>query len=66
VGAWPVVAMLAAFAASVYLLVVQGRILGDAIDRPLFPCLVLVLLGELLVVMAMGAIGLGGAAPAPS
>jgi hypothetical protein len=46
--------------------VVQGRILGDAIDRPLFPCLVLVLLGELIVVMAMGAIGLGGAAPAPS
>jgi hypothetical protein len=27
---------------------------------------VLVLLRELLVVMAMGAIGLGGAAPAPS
>jgi hypothetical protein len=25
-----------------------------------------VLLGELIVVMAMGAIGLGGAAPAPS
>lgn len=66
VGALPVVAMLVAFAASVYLRVVQGRILGDAIDRPLFPCLVLVLLGELLVVMAMGAIGLGGTAPAPN
>jgi hypothetical protein len=66
VGAWPVVAMLAAFVASVYLLVVQGRILGDAIDRPLFVCIVLVLLGELLVVVAMGALGLGGAAPAPA
>jgi hypothetical protein len=65
-GPVPVVAMFAALAASLYLLVVQARILGDAIERPLFPCLVLVLLGELLVVMAMGALGFGGGAPTPA
>jgi hypothetical protein len=43
---------------------VQGRILAEAIERPFFQCLVLVLLGELLVVIAMGALGFGGAAPA--
>ncbi len=63
-GAVPLLALAAVFAASLYLLVVQGRILAAAIERPFFQCLVLVLLGELLVVIAMGALGFGGAAPA--
>lgn len=63
-GALPVAAMFAAFAASVYLLVVQARILGEAIERPFFQSLLLVVLGELLVVMAMGALGFGGSASA--
>jgi len=63
-GALPLIALAAVFAASLYLLVVQGRILAEAIERPFFQCLVLVLIGELIVVMAMGALGFGGAAPA--
>ena len=63
-AALPLIALAAVFAASLYLLVVQGRILAEAIERPFFQCLVLVLIGELLVVMAMGALGFGGAAPA--
>ena len=63
-GAVPLLALAAVFAASLYLLVVQGRILAESIERPFFQCLVLVLLGELLVVIAMGALGFGGAAPA--
>jgi hypothetical protein len=63
-AALPLLALAAVFAVSLYLLVVQGRILAAAIERPFFQCLVLVLIGELLVVMAMGALGSGGAAPA--
>ena len=63
-GAVPLLALAAVFAASLFLLVVQGRILAESIERPFFQCLVLVLLGELLVVIAMGALGFGGAAPA--
>lgn len=63
VGAGPMVALSAAFVVSVYLLVVQARILSDAIERPFFQSLLLVALGEFLVVLVMGVLGFGGGTP---
>lgn len=61
--AGPVLALLAAFALSVFLLIAQARILMAAIGRSLGLCIALCILGELMVVVAVGALGLGGPPP---
>ena len=52
-AALPWLALSAVLAASLYLLVVQGRILAEAIERPFFQCLVLVLAFALPVLLAL-------------
>ena len=59
----PMLALMAAFALSIFLLVAQARILMAAIGRSLGLCIALCILGELLVVVAVGALGLGGPPP---
>jgi len=49
-----------AFIISLYLIYVNGRILRAAIERPLFQCVVLFLLGEFFVFALTIALGLGG------
>lgn len=51
---------LVAFAISLYLIFVNGRILRAAIERPLFQCIVLFLLGEFFVFTLTLALGIGG------
>lgn len=51
---------LLAFAISLYLIYINGRILRAAIERPLFQCIVLFLLGEFFVFTLTLAFGLGG------
>jgi len=51
---------LLAFAISLYLIYINGRILRSAIERPLFQCIVLFLLGEFFVFTLTLALGLGG------
>jgi hypothetical protein len=51
---------LLAFGISLYLIYVNGRILRSAIERPLFQCIVLFLLGEFFVFTLTLALGLGG------
>lgn len=51
---------LLAFAISLYLIYINGRILRSAIERPLFQCVVLFLLGEFVVFTLTLALGLGG------
>ena len=48
-----------AFLISLYLIYVNGRILRAAIERPLFQCIVLFLLGEFFVFALTIALGLG-------
>ena len=50
-----------AFAISLFLIYVNGRILRAAIERPVFQCIVLFMLGEFLVFSITLALGFGGA-----
>lgn len=51
---------LVAFAISLYVIYVNGRILRSAIERPLFQCIVLFMLGEFFVFTLTLALGIGG------
>jgi len=51
-----------AFAISLYLIYINGRILRAAIERPLFQCIALFLLGELVVFSLLLTLGFGDAA----
>jgi len=57
-------------AAGIYLLIVESRILADAIEQPVFLCALLVLAGEFLIATIAFSIGLvpppPGAAAAPA
>jgi len=55
-----------AFVISLYLTYVNGRILRAALERPLFQCIVLFLLGELLVFSLTLALGIGTRPPPPT
>ncbi|NDB17598.1 MAG: hypothetical protein EB018_12025 [Gammaproteobacteria bacterium] len=48
-----------AFVISLYLTYVNGRILRAALERPLFQCIVLFLIGEFLVFSLTLALGIG-------
>jgi hypothetical protein len=48
-------------ALSLFLVFINARILRDAIERPMFQCVVLFLLGEFLVFVAMFVAGFGSA-----
>ncbi len=50
---------LLAFSISLYLIYINGRILRSAIERPLFQCIVLFLLGEFFVFTLTLALGIG-------
>jgi hypothetical protein len=50
---------LLAFLISLYLIYINGRILRSAIERPLFQCIVLFLLGEFFVFTLTLALGIG-------
>ena len=50
-----------AFAISLFLVYLNGRMLRAAIERPLFQCIVLFLLGEFLVFAVTLALGVGAA-----
>jgi hypothetical protein len=55
-----------AFVISLYLTYVNGRILRAALERPLFQCIVLFLLGEFLVFSLTLALGIGTPPPPPT
>ena len=52
-----------AFAISLFLVYLNGRMLRAAIERPLFQCIVLFLLGEFLVFAVTLTLGVGAAGP---
>jgi hypothetical protein len=54
-------AVLLTLALSLFLVFINARILRDAIERPMFQCVVLFLLGEFLVFVAMFVAGFGSA-----
>lgn len=54
--------MLLAFALSLYLIYINGRILRAAIERPLAQCILLFLLGEFVVFALMITLGFGNGA----
>ena len=53
---------LLAFALSLYLIYINGRILRAAIERPLAQCILLFLLGEFMVFALMVTLGFGNSA----